>query len=151
MGLDMSLSAKKYYSEFDPDSASRIQSILEASGLSDISDTSSVSVSISVMYWRKANQIHKWFVDNVQNGVDDCGQYFVSSDSLKELRDLCSNVLANPDEALNLLPPSSGFFFGSALIDDWYFDQLKYTVSRLDELFSLDLPEYLSFYYQSSW
>lgn len=151
MGLDMSLSAKKYYSEFDPDSASRIQSILEASGLSHISDTSSVSVSISVMYWRKANQIHKWFVDNVQNGVDDCGQYFVSSDSLKELRDLCNNVLANPDEALNLLPPSSGFFFGSALIDDWYFDQLKYTVSRLDELFSLDLPEYLSFYYQSSW
>ena len=23
--------------------------------------------------WRKANAIHKWFVDNVQDGVDDCG------------------------------------------------------------------------------
>ena len=25
-----------------------------------------------VGYWRKANAIHKWFVDNVQDGNDDC-------------------------------------------------------------------------------
>ena len=29
----------------------------------------------SVGYWRKANHIHKWFVDNVQNGEDDCKEY----------------------------------------------------------------------------
>ena len=29
-------------------------------------------------YWRKANQIHKWFVDNVQGGIDDCRPYPVS-------------------------------------------------------------------------
>lgn len=28
-----------------------------------------------VAYWRKANQIHRWFVDNVQNGKDDCRDY----------------------------------------------------------------------------
>ena len=25
-----------------------------------------------VGYWRKANQIHNWFVENVQDGEDDC-------------------------------------------------------------------------------
>ena len=25
-----------------------------------------------VMYWRKANYIHNWFVENIQNGSDDC-------------------------------------------------------------------------------
>jgi len=30
----------------------------------------------NVGYWRKANHIHAWFVENVQNGVDDCkGNY----------------------------------------------------------------------------
>lgn len=26
-------------------------------------------------YWRKANAIHRWFVDNVQHGDDDCREY----------------------------------------------------------------------------
>ena len=43
-------------------------------------------------YWRKANQIHKWFVDNVQEGIDDCGNYDVSIDKLKELLSLCKKV-----------------------------------------------------------
>ena len=43
-------------------------------------------------YWRKANQIHKWFVDNIQNGNDDCGDYDVSIDQLKGLLKLCKEV-----------------------------------------------------------
>lgn len=44
-------------------------------------------------YWRKANHIHKWFVENVQNGVDDCGFYAVSKDKLLELHKLCKEIL----------------------------------------------------------
>lgn len=40
-------------------------------------------------YWRKANQIHKWFVDNVQNGTDDCGEYLVSKEQIQKLLDTC--------------------------------------------------------------
>lgn len=47
-----------------------------------------------VAKWRKANAIHKWFVDNVQDGEDDCKEYHVSHDQLTELRDLCAKVLA---------------------------------------------------------
>lgn len=45
-----------------------------------------------VGYWRKANQIHKWFVDNVQDGEDDGKYYYVDIDQLKELLELCKEV-----------------------------------------------------------
>lgn len=45
------------------------------------------------IYWRKANHIHKWFVDHVQGGNDDCGTYPVEVDQLIELRDACRKVL----------------------------------------------------------
>lgn len=43
--------------------------------------------------WRKANAIHKWFVDNVQDGVDDCGYYEVSREQLEELLNICKIVV----------------------------------------------------------
>lgn len=46
-----------------------------------------------VGYWRKANQIHNWFVQNVQGGEDDCGIYEVSQAKLIELRDTCQKVI----------------------------------------------------------
>ena len=46
-----------------------------------------------VMYWRKANHIHGWFVDNVQDGKDDCGAYKVSWDKLRELLEICQMVV----------------------------------------------------------
>lgn len=45
------------------------------------------------IYWRKANAIHKWFVDNVQYGDDDCKTYEVSVEQLIELRDVCQKVI----------------------------------------------------------
>ena len=46
-----------------------------------------------VGYWRKANAIHSWFVENVQGGVDDCGTYDVEREHLVRLRDLCQEVI----------------------------------------------------------
>lgn len=47
-----------------------------------------------VGYWRKANQIHNWFVNNIQDGIDDC-QYHreVTEEDLIELLDICQRVL----------------------------------------------------------
>ena len=42
--------------------------------------------------WRKANQIHNWFVENVQDGKDDCGSYEVTKEQLKTLFKLCMKV-----------------------------------------------------------
>jgi hypothetical protein len=46
-----------------------------------------------VAYWRKANEIHKWFVDNVQNGVDDCNNYKVTLEDLYNLNEVISKIL----------------------------------------------------------
>ena len=44
--------------------------------------------------WRKANAIHKWFVDNIQKGNDDCGNYMVSRGELQNLLNICKEVLS---------------------------------------------------------
>ena len=47
-----------------------------------------------VGYWRKANQIHNWFVDHVQNGIDDCGYHNeVTKEMLEKLLATCMLVL----------------------------------------------------------
>lgn len=105
--------------------------------------------------WRKANQIHKWFVDNVQRGNDDCGEYYVSYEQLLQLKKLCGRILKedNLDKriecAKRLLPVSEGFFFGSQEYDDMYFDDIKYTYDTLSKLKPAGLRE--DFRYLSSW
>lgn len=47
-----------------------------------------------VAYWRKVNSIHRWFVDKVQNGIDDCEYHNeVTREILEELLDACEKVL----------------------------------------------------------
>jgi hypothetical protein len=45
-----------------------------------------------VGYWRKANAIHGWFVNNVQKGIDDCKEYPVTIRQLKALLSTCKEV-----------------------------------------------------------
>ena len=48
--------------------------IVNTAQMSDVAvDIYGVNVDVTCAYWRKANQIHAWFVDNVQQGNDDCG------------------------------------------------------------------------------
>lgn len=46
-----------------------------------------------VASWTKANHIHGWFVNNIQNGNDNCHYYFVTEDDLLELKEICEKVL----------------------------------------------------------
>jgi len=48
-------------------------------------------------YWRKANAIHAWFVENVQGGEDDCKQYYVSRDNMQRLLETVNLVLENSE------------------------------------------------------
>jgi hypothetical protein len=50
------------------------------------------ALSEHVGYWRKANQIHKWFVDNVQDYEDDCGYYEVDREQLEQLLHICNLI-----------------------------------------------------------
>ena len=124
--------------------------IVEISGMSDVAtDIYGVHVEVTCAYWRKANQIHAWFVKNVQGGKDDCGEYYVSHEKLKELLNTCQQSLFNKDP--NLLPPQAGFFFGGTDIDEWYWQDIKDTIKKLKRVLELSEKSKLSFYYTSSW
>lgn len=51
------------------------------------------AVEEEVMYWRKANHIHTWFVDNVQYGEDNCREYEVPCEVLRQLLSVCKKVI----------------------------------------------------------
>ena len=91
-----------------------------------------VKECIEIGYWRKANAIHKWFVDNCQDCVDNCAIYYVDPKKLEELREICKEVLKDSSKASELLQTKSGFFLGSTEYDEWYFDDLKETIQIID-------------------
>ena len=89
-----------------------------------------------IAYWRKANHIHNWLVQNVQSGNDDCGDYSLSISDMENLVDVCDKVLEARSETVSreLLPTTAGFFFGSTQYDDWYYDEIEYTKDVLEEI-----------------
>lgn len=111
-------------------------------------------VEAEFKYWRKANSIHKWFVENVQEGVDECQESFVHVKKLYELRDICEQVIANPDQAPHLLPTSSGSFFGSTDYNEWFFKDVEETLNWLNDFLLKETMGTLKnwdFYYRASW
>lgn len=101
-----------------------------------------------IAYWRKENHIHKWFVDNVQGGVDDCGEHKVTTEQLKALYDLCRSVVNKDKEPELALPTQGGFFFGPTDYDDSYFEGCKKTMEMIHPYLTDEENE---FYYSSSW
>ena len=152
MGLDMYLSKKTYVKNWDhmtPEERCTVTISGRRSG--DIKPERISYIVEEVAYWRKANAIHKWFVDNVQDGVDDCKPHYVELENLQELRDLCLKVLNGEAKAEDALPPQDGFFFGDTDIDEYYMEDLRDTVKVLDEILSEENSGYCEFEYRSSW
>jgi len=117
-----------------------------------------------LIYWRKANQFHKWFMDNKQTG-DDEGNGFITIEQLKELLNIINSILGETpkeklcnhltnegfdvDKAKELLPTQSGFFFGGTDYDKYYVEDLIMTKKFLEEYF-LSNPK-KNVLYSSSW
>ena len=186
MGLDMYLTHRKYvknWAHMKPEEKHIIT--ISKGGIPVESKLPVTEVVYEAAYWRKANAIHNWFVQNTQGGDDKNGEEtWVSREQLQELLDLCKQVLqvakvkpgkmksgtktyrddkgelvseqmyedgmivTNPEEVGELLPPTSGFFFGSTEIDGYYLDDVKSTIEQLELALS---EEGGDFYYQSSW
>mgnify|MGYP007049617583 CR=1 FL=1 len=149
MGLDMYLNAKRYLWSWNDESEDKTiaKGIQTVANIPD--DFEVQEIKIKAGYWRKANQIHKWFVENVQSGTDDCGYYDVSRQDLIDLKEICNKVIANKELAPTTLPTESGFFFGATEYDDWYYNDLSETVEMLDK--ALNLGKEWDFEYHSSW
>jgi len=108
----------------------------------DVKEVSEIILQVG--YWRKANQIHNWFVENCQKGVDECQETLVPHEKLLELKTLCEFALNN--RFSKKLPPTAGFFFGSTKVDQYYWEDLELTVKILS-----NIDENYEYYYRASW
>jgi len=95
-----------------------------------------------IMYWRKANAIHRYFCKD-WDGEDNCVPIPVSIESILKLKNICDNILTMrteenfdglEDYCKTELPSTVGFFFGSYEYDDWYFNDVQRTYDFLNEL-----------------
>jgi len=181
MGLDMYLSKKSYVKNWEHMTKESLHDITILKGGEKVEKIKVERIKYiveEVAYWRKANQIHNWFVQNVQDGEDDCGDYDVNHKQLTELRDTCKSILEkmdfvtvkkevehmgengfetreidfrkilNIEEIVKLLPTASGFFFGGTEYDEYYIQDLEETVEVLTKILEEEGDDYS---YHSSW
>ena len=150
MGLDMYLEKRTYVKQWDFQKPEEQYNVEVTKGGEPLKiDPKRVTYVVEeVGYWRKANQIHQWFVENVQGGEDNCAEYYVGSDKLEELLDLCKKVQTDNSLAEVLLPTQGGFFFGGTQYDEWYYKDIDNTIQILEEALA---DKGADFYYSSSW
>jgi len=149
MGLDMYL--EKKYSLRLLEGHSKVTIEGEDSAL-PIEIDNVVTVVSEIFYWRMANAIHGWFVDNIQHGLENhCQRSIVSRGKLRQLLYLCRKVVSQPEMAGELLPTRHGPLFGSTDYDAYYFEQLEETIHVLEKELAKADSEISSYYYIASW
>ena len=98
MGLDMYLSKKTYVENWDhtpEEKRTKVTVKLGGKKHPGINLDNVTYIQERLGYWRKANHIHQWFVDNCQKGVDDCRDAWVDPEQLWELLELCKEIRDN--------------------------------------------------------
>lgn len=147
MGLDMHLRKKTYIgANYDFNNITGTLALKKDNKPIPLNLSKITYILEEQAYWLKANQIHRWFVDNVQHGVDDCGIYEVYGEQLLKLVELCKRVLTDHSLADSLLPSRDGFYFGSTKYNEFYFKDLESTVEQLK-----DVEPDTWYEYTSSW
>lgn len=183
MGLDMYLSKKTYVKQWSHNKPEeQFEVSVKKGGITfpDIKAERISYVTEEVAYWRKANQIHGWFVNNCEEVVADV-KYCVTRENLEELLETCKKVVEMLDKStkttkkvvsgwssgeqtytdievydtediLEILPPTQGFFFGSDNIDEWYKQDIEDTIKVLEDELSVPKIGYGADYeYYASW
>ena len=101
-----------------------------------------------VAYWRKANAIHRWFVDHVQNGVDKCQESPVTREQLNELLSVCHEVI----KAANLIEGhvNDGSHAGPDTNWEWVDDYIEGKIIAEPEAIEKLLPTRNGFFFGST-
>jgi len=152
----------------------------------DINPEKVAYITEDVAYWRKANMIHNWFIQNCAGGDGNKTTMEVSKSELESLLADVNKVLTSTklidgkiqngstggkDEngnfiwipcmedgklledskvAQEILPTSSGFFFGSTDYNEYYWQDLLDTKETLEEVLA-NTSNDQEFEYYASW
>ena len=182
MGLDMYMSKKTYVKQWShnkPEDQFNVDVKKGGEPFSNIKPERVSYVTEQVGYWRKFNALHNWFVENVQDGRDECQESYVDQEKLEELvvllhevKNIFENspkkvvsvkngwsngedtfidveVISDSEKLDDLFPTSSGFFFGGTEYDEYYIEQVNETIELIEGLLKED--ENGDYYYQASW
>lgn len=134
-----------------------------------------------LIYWRKANAIHKYLCDNGIE-IEQEVSYEINKNTLKELLNKCNKILdivktkngtvqngeeyvngkwepileddieiINQEEVAEILPTCSGFFFGSTDYNQWYLEIIKKTKEELENVIDTIDWNNEDIYYLASW
>jgi len=150
MGLDMYLEAKRYLAPYDSQTEPMRRAIGAAIGYvppkeKPGEDTSLLEISgvtVRVGYWRKFDDLHQWFVNNTQQGHDDCRPSFVSVDTLTELEEQLEQVSDDP--------ASASEYFTADIDETLEEDDVDYTLKVLHHAKRLQAQGW-DIYYRASW
>jgi len=99
MGLDMWLVRETYVgAEYEHRRVTGVVDITVDTGTGseeklDVDFSKISSISEHVGYWRKANAIHNWFIEECAHGEEDTMRVYVPKEKLHELYNLCDLVL----------------------------------------------------------
>lgn len=145
MGLDMHLKASRRLNAFEPNEqrqAYEIQALFPGLSL-EIEE-----VQAEAMYWRKDWPIHRWFVEHVQGGKDDCGEYGVGRETLQKLAEACEAAAKKPRNADPLVSDGNEILPKAALAARG--ERLAAVAAKLRALLGPELEGW-HFSYRSSW
>ena len=88
-----------------------------------------------LIYWRKSNQIFRWFETHCANGeIENCVPIPVTKYDLLQLLEDINIVLDDNSKAPELLPTQEGFFFGDTTYDEYYFEELMRTRNKIKRI-----------------
>lgn len=99
----------------------------------------------SVIYWRKAYAIHN-YMEELYDGVRNCGNYPITIGELKKLRNTCQKVFDDHSLAEELLPDIDPY----EQYDRWYFMQIENTITQINNLIKTHEPDD-EYYYHAWW
>ena len=173
MGLDMYLYASRYQSKVswreNKDNLEYPQELKELEKDIEERNFLSATTRYQIEYWRKFNALHNYIVKHYANGEDDCQEIYIGLEEIETMLDICKKVYKDlktcpktikeergyktetydSEVAKKLLPPEDGFFFGSLNIDDWYKDDIEYTIKLFEKV--LKLNDNFNIIYVASW
>ena len=154
MGLDMYLYASKYESRSkwrEEDKKERFypKELKELTEKQWEHNFLSKDTNYQIGYWRKFNALHHYIVENFADGEDDCRLIYLYRERIEQILQVLKTIKQDKSRANELLPTQSGFFFGSTDYDEWYWEDVEYSIELFETV--LKLPKEYSIYYQASW
>lgn len=94
MGLDMYLSKRLYIgNNYRKERGEELLEVIVPKSLGIKVDNSQISeIVLRAGYWRKANAVHNWIIENCADGEDNGQDIYLAVEQMKELLDICKKI-----------------------------------------------------------